>query len=134
MIPTAPESAMLLAAKNGVIEIVKGTLERFPPAIRDTTKDKKNVVLLAAEHRQPDVYRFFLKRRNEIDLFRAVDHEGNSALHLAATAIDPKLWRITGAALQMQWEVKWYNVSIVQTHTHTELFLLRKKKKKKKDK
>ncbi|XP_022931018.1 uncharacterized protein LOC111437341 isoform X1 [Cucurbita moschata] len=105
----APESAMLLAARNGVIEIVKGTLERFPLAIRDTRKDKKNVVLLAAEHRQPDVYRLLLKKGKEIqNLFRAVDHEGNSALHLAATAIDPKLWRITGAALQMQWEVKWY--------------------------
>lgn len=102
---------MLLAAKNGVIEIVKGMFESFPLAIRETRKDKKNVVLLAAEYRQPDVYRFLLKKKHDIEsLFRAVDNDGNSALHLAATAIDHKLWRISGAALQMQWEVKWYKV------------------------
>ncbi|KAG6606410.1 Ankyrin repeat-containing protein ITN1, partial [Cucurbita argyrosperma subsp. sororia] len=106
----ATESAMLLAAKNGVIEIVKEMSRRFPLAIYDTNKDKKNVVLLAAEYRQPEVYRFLLKERKRIEsLFRAVDHKGNSALHLAATARDPNLWRITGDALQLQWEVKWYN-------------------------
>ncbi|XP_022931017.1 uncharacterized protein LOC111437339 [Cucurbita moschata] len=105
----ATESAMLLAAKNGVVEIVKGMSSRIPLAIYDTNKDKKNVVLLAAEYRQPEVYRFLLKERKRIEsLFRAVDHKGNSALHLAATARDPKLWRITGDALRLQWEVKWY--------------------------
>ncbi|KAK1561004.1 hypothetical protein Q3G72_033326 [Acer saccharum] len=41
-------------------------------------------------------------------VFRKVDHEGNSALHLAARLGDHKPWLIPGAALQMQWEIKWY--------------------------
>ncbi|XP_022995621.1 uncharacterized protein LOC111491104 isoform X2 [Cucurbita maxima] len=103
------ETAMLLAAKNGVIEIVKGMFHRFPLSICDARKDKKNVVLLAAEYGQPDVYRFLLSPKvYKENLFRAVDDNGNSALHLAAAASKSMIWRITGAALQMQWEIKWY--------------------------
>ncbi|XP_022931020.1 uncharacterized protein LOC111437341 isoform X3 [Cucurbita moschata] len=105
----ATESAMLLAAKNGVVEIVKGMSSRIPLAIYDTNKDKKNVVLLAAEYRQPEVFRFLLKETKLIEsLFRAVDDNGNSALHLAATYPKSMIWRISGAALQLQWEIKWY--------------------------
>ncbi|XP_022931014.1 uncharacterized protein LOC111437338 isoform X3 [Cucurbita moschata] len=105
----APETPMLLAAKNGVIEIVKGMFCRFPLSIYDAGKDKKNVVLLAAEYGQPDVYRFLLSPKvYKENLFRAVDDNGNSALHLAAAASKSMIWRITGAALQMQWEIKWY--------------------------
>ncbi|XP_038887429.1 uncharacterized protein LOC120077568 isoform X2 [Benincasa hispida] len=105
----AKETPMLLAAKNGVVEMVRRLFEHFPLAIRDSDPDKKNVVLLAAEYRQPDVYKFLLKKRNHLEpLFRAVDKNGDSALHLAARLKAHKTWRIKGAALQMQWEVKWY--------------------------
>ncbi|XP_022145899.1 uncharacterized protein LOC111015247 [Momordica charantia] len=103
------ESAMLLAAKHGVLEMVKRLFEHFPLAIRDTNAQKKNVVLLAAEYRQPDVYKFLHDNRKRIEnVFRGVDDKGNSALHLAANAPTHKPWRINGAALQMQWELKWY--------------------------
>lgn len=105
---------MLLAAKNGVIEIVKGMFRRFPLSIYDAGKDKKNVVLLAAEYGQPEVYRFLLSPGvYKENLFRAVDDNGNSALHLAAAASKSMIWRITGAALQMQWEIKWYKVILL---------------------
>ncbi|XP_030946128.1 ankyrin repeat-containing protein ITN1-like [Quercus lobata] len=41
-------------------------------------------------------------------LFQKLDNEGNSALHLAATPSEQKSGLIPGAALQMQWEIKWY--------------------------
>lgn len=107
-------TAMLIAAKHGVIEIVKGICKRFPLAIHDTRKeDRKNVVHLAAEYRQPEIYKFLLKEKHHNQsLFRAVDVNGNSALHLAAAAPNSMIWRINGATLQMQWEVQWYKVSI----------------------
>ncbi|XP_065859616.1 uncharacterized protein [Euphorbia lathyris] len=103
------ESPILLAAKNGITEIVEKILEKFPVAIHDINSEKKNIVLLAVENRQPHVYQLLLERKVMKDsIFRRTDKEGNSALHLAARLGNYKPWRIPGAALQMQWEIKWY--------------------------
>ncbi|CAL1389823.1 unnamed protein product [Linum trigynum] len=103
------ETPMLIAAKNGITEIVEKILDLYPVAINDMNAGKKNIVLLAVENRQSRVYERLLKRgviRESV--FRKVDNRGNSALHLAAALGHHKPWRIPGAALQMQWEIKWY--------------------------
>ncbi|XP_051120807.1 uncharacterized protein LOC127244363 [Andrographis paniculata] len=102
------ETPILIAAKNGVMEMVKMILELFPVAIHDMDDDKKNIVLLAVENRQPAVYQYLVKHRMKETIFRKTDKNGNSALHLAAMLGDHRPWRIPGAALQMQWEIKWY--------------------------
>ncbi|TYJ96032.1 serine/threonine-protein phosphatase 6 regulatory ankyrin repeat subunit B-like [Cucumis melo var. makuwa] len=105
----AKETPILLAAKNGVVEMVSRIFEHCPLAIRDSNQEKKNVVLLAAEYRQPHVYKFLLRKKSDLEiLFRAVDENGDSAVHLAAHLKTDNPWHITGPALQMQWEVKWY--------------------------
>ena len=105
------ETAILIAAKNGVTEMVQKILELFPVAIHDMNAEKKNIVLLAVEHRQPHVYKLLLRRNILKDsVFQQVDDKGNSALHLAAMLGGYKPWLIPGAALQMQWEIKWYEV------------------------
>ncbi|XP_059625907.1 uncharacterized protein LOC132268976 isoform X2 [Cornus florida] len=103
------ETPILVAAKNGITEMVEKILELFPVAIHDVNTDKKNMVLLAVENRQPHIYQLLLELKIMKDsVFRKVDIEGNSALHLAAKLGDHRPWRIPGAALQMQWEIKWY--------------------------
>ncbi|XP_028769165.1 uncharacterized protein LOC114726662 [Neltuma alba] len=106
---TTAETPILVAAKNGVVEMIEEIVEVFPVAIYDLNEDKKNIVLLAAEHSQPKVYQF-LREKNiyRESLFHQVDKDGNSALHLAATLRDDEHWLIPGDALQMQWEQKWY--------------------------
>ncbi|XP_034696405.1 uncharacterized protein LOC117922375 isoform X5 [Vitis riparia] len=100
---------ILIAAKNGVKEMVEKILEVNPVSINDKDEEKKNVVLLAVENRQPEVYELLVKRKFRKDsVFRAVDNNGNSALHLAAMLSNYQPWHIPGAALQMQWEMKWY--------------------------
>ena len=102
---------ILIAAKNGVKEMVEKILEVNPVSINDKNEEKKNVVLLAVENRQPEVYELLVKRKFRKDsVFRAVDNNGNSALHLAAKLSNYQPWHIPGAALQMQWEMKWYKV------------------------
>ncbi|KAG4971234.1 hypothetical protein JHK82_036901 [Glycine max] len=105
------DSPILIAAKMGVAEMVEKILETDPVAIHDVDADNKNVVLLAIENRQPHVYSL-LNERSMIKetAFRQVDNQGNSALHLAATYRSYKPWRVPGAALQMQWEYKWYKL------------------------
>lgn len=108
---TGRETPLLIAAKNGIVEMVDRILELYPVAIHDVNSEKKNIVLLAVENRQPDVYNLLLKREIlKESIFHVVDHEGNSALHLAAKSNNRRPWRIPGAALQMQWEIKWYEV------------------------
>ncbi|XP_065862828.1 uncharacterized protein [Euphorbia lathyris] len=103
------ETPILVAAKMGVTEIVDKILDLFPMAIQDLDSEKKNAVLLAVEHRQTDVYILLLKKEIlKESVFRQLDKHGNSALHLAAKLGDYKPRLIPGAALQMQWEIKWY--------------------------
>nr|XP_011458592.1 PREDICTED: uncharacterized protein LOC101306484 isoform X2 [Fragaria vesca subsp. vesca] len=103
------ETPILIAAKNGVTEMVEKILELFPVAIHDLNAQKKNIVLLAVENRQPHVYQLLLKKKiMKESVFCQVDKDGNSALHLAANLGEYKPWLIPGAALQMQWEIKWY--------------------------
>lgn len=105
------ETPILLAAKNGIAEMVREILDRFPVAIQDMNSEHKNMVLLAVENRQPHVYELLLNRKIQKDtVFRIVDKDGNSALHLAAMLRDNLPWHIPGAALQMQWEIKWFDV------------------------
>ncbi|XP_020221114.1 uncharacterized protein LOC109803855 [Cajanus cajan] len=104
-------SPILIAAKMGVTEMVEKILETNPVAIQDVDSDNKNVVLLAIENRQPNVYSLLNKKSFIKDsAFRQVDNQGNSALHLAATYRNHKPWRVPGAAMQMQWEYKWYKL------------------------
>ncbi|GLT36366.1 hypothetical protein SLA2020_107500 [Shorea laevis] len=103
------ETPILIAAKCGITEMVWRILEVCPAAFQDINSEKKNIVLLAAENRQPQVLELLLQQNNmKESIFGAVDANGNSALHLAAMLSDLKPWRIPGAALQMQWEIKWY--------------------------
>ncbi|KAK4855443.1 hypothetical protein QYF36_007399 [Acer negundo] len=103
------ETPLLIAAKMGVAEMVEKILDKFPVAIQDTNSENKNIVLLAVENRQTGIYQILMNRKILGDsVFRQLDNQGNSALHLAATFGEYRPWLIPGAALQMQWEIKWY--------------------------
>ena len=106
------ETPLLIATKTGVLEIVEKILDAFPVAIQDEDANGKNVVLLAVEHRQTHIYELLLKKKMIMEnAFRKLDNQGNSALHYAAKFENHRPSSlIPGAALQMQWEIKWYKV------------------------
>lgn len=107
------ETPLLVAAKMGIPEMVEKILTTCPVAIDDLDSDGKNVLLLAAENRQTTVFNLLLKMKPTEDMFHQVDNRGNSILHLAAMMGHSPPWRIPGAAMQMQWEIKWYKVHIL---------------------
>lgn len=104
---------ILMAVKNGITEMVEKILESYVVAMYDVDEKKKNILLLAVEHKQPRVFELLLslKKKGTItnNVFCEVDNDGNSALHLAATKAD-FIWPVPGAASQMQWDIKWYEV------------------------
>ncbi|RVX20496.1 hypothetical protein CK203_002554 [Vitis vinifera] len=69
---------ILIAAKNGIKEMVESILICSPMAIHDVSPEKKNVVLLAVENRHPHVYKVLLKNVNNMtdSVFGAVDNNG----------------------------------------------------------
>ncbi|KAM4087423.1 hypothetical protein ACJW30_10G176800 [Castanea mollissima] len=102
------ETPVLLAAGNGITKMVEQILEAFPAAINDRSEGK-NIVHWAVKNRQPRVLQLLLKHDFvKRKLIHEVDTEENNALHLAAEIGKKKPWLIPGAALQMQWEFKWY--------------------------
>ncbi|XP_028789100.1 ankyrin repeat-containing protein ITN1-like [Neltuma alba] len=107
------ETPLMIAAKNGVVDIVKKALKKIPSSINidDVNDEGKNIVLLAAEKKQTKVYEFLCKP--EIlaltgSLFQQVDNDGNSALHLAARYGGGRNLNHHGEAFLMQWEFKWF--------------------------
>ena len=119
------EAAILIASKYGIVEIVEKILKRFPVAIYDTNADKKNVLIVAVENRNLGVYKLvknIISQKNLV--FRKMDKNGNTVLHYAAMYKDgqTKPWPVPGAALQMQWEIKWFEVIRVMISNHFKFF------------
>ncbi|KAI9108550.1 hypothetical protein K1719_020434 [Acacia pycnantha] len=87
-------------------------------SIHDTSSNKKNIVLVAVENRQPrildalDTHLNVVLRKPQLwqDHNQSVDADDNTILHLAAKYEECKShpWQIHGSAMQMQWEIKWY--------------------------
>uniref|UniRef100_A0A2N9G6S2 PGG domain-containing protein n=1 Tax=Fagus sylvatica TaxID=28930 RepID=A0A2N9G6S2_FAGSY len=124
------EESPIFASKNGITELVEKILYNYPVAMYDRDQDKKNIVLLAVEHKQPRVYELLLslKKKNIIkdSIFCEVDSEGNNALHLAAKKAN-FTWPVPGAASQMQWEIKWFEY--IKNSMRERLILLNKEGK-----
>ena len=96
-----PATAILIAAKNGITEMVEKILERYPIAMYDVDRDRKNIVLLTVKHKQPRLYELLLslQKKNTLkdSIFSKVDCDGNSALHLAVEVDFSSRSRITNA-------------------------------------
>ncbi|XP_028753408.1 ankyrin repeat-containing protein ITN1-like [Neltuma alba] len=105
------ETPLMIAVKNGAVEMVEKILELFPSSIKDVNLEGKNIVLLAAEYRQTKVYRFLWKQKwLSESLFWDVDKEGNNALHLAARLGVEFDWLNPGETLLMSGEINWFEL------------------------
>ncbi|XP_028753390.1 uncharacterized protein LOC114712984 [Neltuma alba] len=104
------ETPLMIAVKNGVVEMVKRILKFFPSCIKDVNIKGKNVVMLAAEYRQTEVFWFLCKqKRLSESLFWQVDKEENNALHLAARLGVEADWLNPGEEFYiMSREINWF--------------------------
>ncbi|KAL4299031.1 hypothetical protein AHAS_Ahas17G0060200 [Arachis hypogaea] len=118
------ETPFLLAARNGIVEMVVKIRRLIPSVIHNTNSKKENVVLVAVKHRQPHVVEALkTELKDEVwnTLIQAVDDDDNTLLHLAAQKqVGSKPWNVAGTALEMMWDIKWYQYmkKIVPRHCH----------------
>ncbi|XP_024640204.1 uncharacterized protein [Medicago truncatula] len=142
------KAPILVAARNGIYEMVKEILIEAPTALRSTNSSKQNVLLVAVEYRKILVVKTLRKileskhwnsasskqeklwnsassKREEIlnsasskkeklwnSLVLAKDDKQNTILHLAAEAqaVDKPGQNIARSALQMMWDMKWFQL------------------------
>ncbi|KAK7372595.1 hypothetical protein VNO80_05980 [Phaseolus coccineus] len=108
------ETPFLVAARYGIVEMVNEMLYRIPSAIHNTNSKKENVLLVAVRNRQPLVVQSLkmkMQSKPEVwnNLILTVSEDESTMLHLAAYAPDSnKPWQIAGSALQMVWDIKWF--------------------------
>lgn len=105
---TEPETPVLIAAKNGIKELVEKILHLFPEAMYDTSPDGKNVMHIALENRKIEVYKALTDWTLIKDLLHHNDKKENNALHHAATVGKYPPWMAPKAVLKMQYEIKWF--------------------------
>lgn len=112
------ETGILVAARNGIVEMVNEIISKIPSAIHETNSEKKNVLLVAVENRQTLIVEalknWFEQEKKELIFYNlklGVDDQENTVLHLAAT-LPNKGWMISGLALQMMWHIKWFQVYV----------------------
>ncbi|KAK4283811.1 hypothetical protein QN277_000722 [Acacia crassicarpa] len=105
-------TALLIAAKNGLVKAVKKILDDIPVSIHDKLLiEKKNIVHVAIEERQSEVLEEVKKRKHKhwLVLREKLDADGNNALHLAAKQSKYIASGIqSGTIMQMQWEILWF--------------------------
>lgn len=112
------ETAYLTAAKNGIVEIVDALQSKIPSVVHESNSNNENALLLAVKNRQPHIVEV-LHNKVDKELFYSlifeVDNRENTVLHLAAGTgnNNEKSWRIAGDAMQMMWDLKWYQVYIL---------------------
>jgi len=121
------DNPFLDAARNGIIEMVNEILIKISNAILSTNSSKQNVLLVAVKYRQlllVENLRMITNSKPELwnSLILAMDEDENTVLHLAAEAVD-KPWQIAGPALQMMWDIKWFQVQYYNyNHMYNLLF------------
>ncbi|KAL3623605.1 hypothetical protein CASFOL_032421 [Castilleja foliolosa] len=101
---------MLTAARLGVHEVIEELVATFPAAIYSDNSDKQYIFHVAVENRSEKVFNLIYQTSNLKHQYSdLVDKSGNTLLHLAGRlAPSHKLNLVSGAALQMQRELQWF--------------------------
>jgi len=107
--------------------MVNEILDKIPSAIHGTNSRKENALLVAVKSRQPliiEILRMRMIKHAKEELWNILIHKmdrgENTILHLAAEALGgDKPGQIAGPALQMMWDIKWF-----QVHTITTIYMI----------
>ncbi|KAG2684379.1 hypothetical protein I3760_10G074200 [Carya illinoinensis] len=107
-----PYTPLLIAASEGIIEIVDQILQQHPQAIEHLSKDEENILHVAISHRQIEVFRY-LKKMDLILRCRLVSRlnvQGYTILHQVADIKNSREGNETagGPAFELRDELKWF--------------------------
>ncbi|KAK7306475.1 hypothetical protein VNO77_44418 [Canavalia gladiata] len=97
---------LLMAASNGITEIVEVIIHFHPHSVEHVSEDEQNILFMAVKHRQIKIYRILKKLKMVRSLAGKIDKESNTVLHYTT---DFKGGSQPGYALQLQEELHWFD-------------------------
>ncbi|KAK4259059.1 hypothetical protein QN277_005434 [Acacia crassicarpa] len=111
---------LLIAASNGIIEIVKLFLEEHPESVNHVSEDEQNILHMAVKHRQLEIFKLLKKNPAFGTLVTRISRENRTVLHQVARMDYYRAAHLAGAAFQLQDELKWYKrvEEVVPSHLH----------------
>ena len=110
--PPSPPNPLFIATSNGIVEIAKEILAKFPQGIELVNDEGQNILHVAVMHRRREIFRL-VKKKNIIvtRMSTSVDNNGFTLLHQVAHVKHYSGGAKPGPALQLQEEIKWFKVS-----------------------
>ncbi|MCL7036743.1 hypothetical protein MKW94_029056, partial [Papaver nudicaule] len=103
--------AVVRTAKFGIIEYFKELTDSCPHLIFSVDVSNENIGLfqVAVLNRQDKIYNFISQMGEKKNRAHVISSSGNNMLHLAGFLAPPsQLDKVSGAALQMQREIQWF--------------------------
>ncbi|KAK3023851.1 hypothetical protein RJ639_044977 [Escallonia herrerae] len=99
---------LMLATKHGIDELAIEILDRYPEAANSLDEKGRNILHIAVEKKCRILYEHFRKTVvHKERMMTAIDYEGNTVLHCAASVGDVPNLR-PGAMEHMKWDVLWF--------------------------
>lgn len=117
------ESSILLAARHGNHDVVRVIIETFPTSVfAKDPNSGKNIFALAARERHENVFNIIYDMSDrKHNFYNSLDDESNNYMHLCALIAPPhKLNLVPGPALQMQRELQWFEVTLIENYNMNE--------------
>jgi len=110
--PPSPPNPLFIATSNGIVEIAKEILAKFPQAIELVNDEGQNILHVAVMHRRREIFRLVKKKKIVLTRMSAsVDNNGFTLLHQVAHVKHYSGGDKPGPALQLQEEIQWFKVS-----------------------
>ncbi|XP_020232331.1 uncharacterized protein LOC109812717 isoform X2 [Cajanus cajan] len=97
---------LLMAACNGITEIVELIIRFNPHSIEHVSEDEQNILYMAVKHRQHEIYLILKKLKMVRSLAGKIDKESNTVLHYTAEFQGGSQ---PGYAMQLQEELHWFD-------------------------
>ncbi|KAH7836419.1 hypothetical protein Vadar_001052 [Vaccinium darrowii] len=103
------KDALLTAAKLGIHEVMEEIVESFPNLLWAKDDDKLNIFQIAVKERHANVFNLIFQMGDYRQVVVQIkDDDRNNLLHLAGKLGPNKNNPVSGAALQMQRELQWF--------------------------
>ncbi|XP_059293375.1 ankyrin repeat-containing protein NPR4-like [Lycium ferocissimum] len=120
---------LIQASKLKINELVVEILQKYPEAV-ETLDEQRNILHIAAEHKNRFLFEYLLKRvAHKERMLADIDEQGNTILHYAANVGSPfrtstgdhfeEIWCVL-SVFMMMWGVLWFKH--VKNHMHPRLW------------
>lgn len=110
-----PWRLLFVAAQLGKVEFLMVLIKSYPDILWKVDENRYSIFHIAVIHRHEEIFKLIYEIGAIKDLIATYkDGRGNNMLHLASKLASPsRLNSISGAALQMQRELLWFEVSVL---------------------